>query len=119
MEPSSRETLRKKGFAMKKVIIASVMAIGLAACGGGGGDKAALVKACLADGDGTQKQCDCMADTFVKDLDPKVLKVIVEASKAEDSEAVIMSKMGELEPAQLQSMMTVMMGAAGTCGMEM
>lgn len=104
---------------MKKVIIASVMAIGLAACGGGGGDKAALVKACLDDGDGTQKECECMADAFVKDLDPKVLDLIVEASKAEDSEAAVMAGMGELEPEQLQSMMTVMMGAAGTCGLEM
>lgn len=105
---------------MKKVILASVFALGLAACGGGGGGaKAALVKSCLDDGSSDQKTCSCMADMAVDKLDPKLVNILVEASKAEDEDAFMMSKMGELSPEEMTSFMTVMMGAATECGMEM
>lgn len=105
---------------MNKVIIASVLAMGLAACGGGsGGAKAALVKSCMDDGDSDQKTCSCMADMAVEKLDPKLVNILVESTKAEDTDAYMMSKMGELEPAEMTQFMTVMMGAATECGMEM
>lgn len=105
---------------MKKVILASVFALGLAACGGGGGGaKAALVKSCLDDGSTDEKTCSCMADMAVDKLDPKLVNILVEATKAEDEDAFMMSKMGELSPEEMTSFMTVMMGAATECGMEM
>lgn len=105
---------------MKRVIIASVFALGLAACGGGGGGaKAALIKSCQEDGSTDDKTCSCMADMAVEKLDPKLLTILVDASKAEDEDAYMMSKMGELSPEEMTSFMTVMMGAATECGMEM
>jgi len=105
---------------MRKVILASVFALGLAACGGGGGGaKAALVKSCLDDGSTDDKTCNCMADMAVDKLDPKLVDILVEATKAEDEDAFMMSKMGELSPEEMTSFMTVMMGAATECGMEM
>ena len=105
---------------MKKVIFASMLAVGLAACGGGGGGaKAAIEQSCLEDGSTDAVTCSCMADQFVEKLDPKMLNIIVEASKAEDEDAYMMSKMGELGPEEMTSFMTVMMGAASECGMEM
>ena len=105
---------------MNKVIFASLFAIGLAACGGaGGGAKAALVKSCLDDGSTDESTCNCMADKAVNDLDPKLVNILVEATKAEDEDAFMMSQMGELSPEEMTSFMTVMMGAATECGMEM
>ena len=106
---------------MKKLLIASVFALGLAACGGGGGNaaKTAILDSCLEEADADAETCNCMADQFVDKLDPKMLDLIVEASKAEDEDAYMMSKMAELEPAEMTQFMTVMMGAATECGMDM
>jgi len=105
---------------MKKVIVASLFAMTLAACGGGsGGAKSALVASCLEDGSSDEKTCNCMADMAVDKLDPKLVDIIVEATKAGDEDAYMMSKMGELSPEEMTSFMTVMMGAATECGMEM
>lgn len=105
---------------MNKVIFASVLAMGLAACGGGsGGAKSALVQSCLEDGDSDEKTCTCMADMAVEKLDQKLVNIIVEATKSEDEDAYMMSKMSELEPAEMTQFMTVMMGAATECGMDM
>lgn len=105
---------------MKKVIVASVFALGLAACGGGGGGaKAALVKSCQDDGSTDEATCVCMADLAVDKLDPKLVNILVEATEAEDEDAYMMSKMGELSPEEMTSFMTVMMSAATECGMEM
>lgn len=105
---------------MKKVMFASALAMGLAACGGGsGGAKAALVESCMEDGSSDQETCSCMAEAAVEKLDPKMVNILVEATKAEDEDAYMMSQMGELEPAEMTQFMTVMMGAATECGMEM
>ena len=106
---------------MKKVFFASLFAVGLAACGGGSGNaaKTAILDSCLEEADADAEVCNCMADEFVEKLDPKLLDLIVEASKAEDEDAYMMSKMGELEPEEMTQFMTVMMGAATQCGMEM
>jgi|GEM_PF-1827258 len=106
---------------MKKVFFASLFAVGLAACGGGSGSaaKTVIVDSCMEEGDASAETCNCMADQFVENLDPKLLNLIVEASNAEDEDAYMMSKMGELEPAEMTQFMTVMMGAATECGMDM
>ena len=104
---------------MRSAIFASMLAFGLAACGSGGNEKAIIVEACLEDGSSDAKTCDCMADQFVDNLDPAMLKLIVESSKAEDQDQYMMSKMGELTPEQMTSFMTVTMSAATECGLEM
>ena len=105
---------------MKKIIFASAFAMGLAACGGGGGGaKAALLDSCLEDGSTDQATCSCMADMAVEKLDPKLVNILVEATEAEDEDAYMMSKMGELGPEEMTQFMTVMMGAATECGMDM
>ena len=71
---------------MKKVIFASVMAMGLVACGGGN-KEAALSKAFCMDGSSTQAQCDCMAKAAVDELDPKLQNMLLKASKAGDEDA--------------------------------
>lgn len=104
---------------MKKIIIASMFALGLAACGGaGGGAKATIAQACL-DEDGTdEKTCNCLADKAVNELDPKLVNILVESTKAEDDDAYMMSKMAELSPEEMTSLMSVMMSAATECGLE-
>lgn len=105
---------------MKKIIFASIFAMGLAACGGGsGGAKAALLESCLDDGSTDEATCSCMADMAVDKLDPKLVNILVEATEAEDEDSYMMSKMGELSPEEMTSFMTVMMGAATECGMDM
>lgn len=106
---------------MKKVFFASLFAVGLAACGGGSGSaaKTAILDSCMDEADADAETCNCMADQFVEKLDPKLLDLIVEASKSDDEDAYMASKMSELEPAEMGQFMTVMMGAATECGMEM
>ena len=112
--------IEERGSPMKKIIFASVLAMGLAACGGGnGGAKAALLESCLEDGSTDQDTCSCMADLAIEKLDPKLVNILVEATEAEDEDAYMMSKMGELSPDEMGQFMTVMMGAASECGMEM
>jgi len=105
---------------MKKVLIASVFVLGLAACGGGGsGAKSALVKSCLDDGSEDEATCTCMADLAVDKLDPKLVDMLVEATKQEDDDAYMMAQMSQLSPEDMTSFMTVMMSAATECGVEM
>lgn len=105
---------------MRHFMIAAGLALGLAACGGAADNtKQVLIDACLEDDGGTDEQCTCMADQAIEKLDPKIVTMLVEAAEAEDSDAYMMSKMGELEPADMQSMMTFAMSATTECGMEM
>ena len=105
---------------MKKVVLASMFALGIAACGGGSGDvKAALIKSCVDGGEASAEQCECMSGEFVDNLDPAMLDLIVESTKAEDADAYMMSKIGELTPEQMTSLMTVTMAAASKCEVDM
>ncbi|MEO0549245.1 MAG: hypothetical protein AAFZ91_04935 [Pseudomonadota bacterium] len=100
---------------MKKVIIASVAAMTLAACGGGGNLEAKLTASCLEDGDMTEEQCECMTTAAVDGLDNDLLSKMVDASEAEDSDAAMMEIMTEFTPEQQSQFMGVMMGAMTTC----
>ena len=106
---------------MKNIMFAAVCAIGLAACGGGGGNdlEARLVASCEADGEATKEQCACMSKAAVEGLDNDLLTKVVDASEAEDSDAAMMALMGELDTEQATKFMTVMMGAMGSCDVEM
>ena len=51
---------------MKYAIAASMMALGLAACGGGGGNaKAEFVAECVADSGQDKATCECQADAMI------------------------------------------------------
>ncbi|MDJ0920390.1 MAG: hypothetical protein QNI84_04635 [Henriciella sp.] len=100
---------------MKNVILASVAAFTLAACGGGGNLEAKLTASCLEDGSATAEQCECMTKAAVDGLDRDLLVKMVDASEAEDSDAAMMAIMADLSPEQQTQFMTVMMGAMTTC----
>lgn len=107
---------------MKKLIMGGLVAaglFGLAACGGGGGAKAKLVKACMDEPDSTQELCDCMANAAVEELDKDMLKIMVDmAEQSDQSSAAAMEMMSKLTPDQTAQMTSFMMSAAMTCGMS-
>ncbi len=98
---------------MKKFVLAGVMALGLAACGGGGG-KAQLVKSCVESGE-DEKMCNCMADKLEADLDSGTFKQVSKAMAAGEEKG---QEMIENLPADEQSeIMTALMGAGMSCAM--
>jgi hypothetical protein len=120
------ETLKQRidleGIAMKKMFVGGLMAaglIGLAACGGGGGNpKAELIKACMAEEGSTAQECECMADAAVEQLDKDLLKILVDAAKSGDqSDEAMAAMMGELTPEQMNQFMGFAMSAGMTCGL--
>jgi flagellar hook-basal body complex protein FliE len=97
---------------MKKTLLAGVMALGLAACGGGG--KAELVKACVDSGEDEQI-CNCMGDKLEADLDSGTFKKVAKAMAAGEEKG---QEMIENMPADEQGeVMTAMMGAGMSCQM--
>ena len=66
---------------MKKILLAGVMALGLAACGGGG--KAQLAKACVDSGE-DEKMCNCMADVMKANLSKDTFNLAVKAVRDGD-----------------------------------
>lgn len=99
---------------MKKTIFASAALLGLAACGGGGGDRAALVDACVADGGTDKATCECMADSAEKNLDKDLYRKLAKA--AEEGEEAANAIMEDLTPEQQGQFMSFAMQAAMTCG---
>ncbi|MEE9381718.1 MAG: hypothetical protein V3V03_09945 [Hyphomonadaceae bacterium] len=99
---------------MKYAFLATTMMFGLAACGGGGG-KAALVKACMDDGDETKENCVCMADAAEDALDKPLFNKLVAAAKS--GEDGVEAMVGELSPAEQGKFMSFAMTAGLTCGM--
>lgn len=105
---------------MRQILLASGFALALAACGTPADTtRQVLIDACLEDDGATDAQCTCMADQAVEKLDPKVLTIMMEAAEAEDSDAYMMSKIGELAPEDMQNLMTFAMSAATECELEM
>lgn len=69
---------------MRMAIVAGALALALAACGGTGGSKSAMIKACTDAGE-DQKMCSCIADGLEKNLDAKTFNTVARAmSKGED-----------------------------------
>ncbi len=119
METCSCETIEKRGSQMKKVIIASVLAIGLAACGGGGDKAAQLTKLCMDEGDTSAAECECMSNAAVEKLDGEMVDLLLKAAKSDgDSDAAMASMMGDLSPEQMAQFMTFAMEAGTTCSVE-
>ena len=104
---------------MRRFMLGSALALALAACGGAADNtKQALIDTCLADGDGDQAQCTCMAEQAIEVLDPKLVDMLVEASKTEDSSAFMASRMGELTPNDMQSLVLLATKATTECNMN-
>lgn len=96
---------------MKKFAIAAVAAFALAGCGAiGGGEKAAMVKACTDSGE-TAANCTCIADSLEKSLDKDTFKSVATAMAAGEEEG---NKMMEELPADKQG---AVMGALMSAGM--
>lgn len=106
---------------MRNVILASVLAIGLAACGGaGGGDKTAkLTKLCLDEGGSSAAECECMSKAAVEKLDGDMVDLLIEAgSKGDDSDAAMAEMMGKLDAEQMAQFMTFAMESGTACGVD-
>lgn len=102
-----------------RVVLMAVVAAGLTVSGcdaiglGGGGDKAELVKACVADGE-EQKTCDCVADELEKTVDKDAFKAMVLGAQGKDAEAEAI--MEGLSMEKQFSVATGAMGAMAKCG---
>ncbi|MEQ8556677.1 MAG: hypothetical protein RIB03_00030 [Henriciella sp.] len=101
---------------MKKIFIASAGLLALAACGGGGNDRQAIIDACVSDGTSDQKTCECMADSAEENLDDDLYSKLADAARegSEGAEEI----MGDLTPQQQTQFMSFAMQAAMTCGMS-
>lgn len=97
---------------MRMAILTSALALALAACGGTGGAKASMVKACTDAGE-EQAMCTCIADGLEKNLDAKTFNTVAKAMEQgeEDGGAAI-----EALPVEEQSkIMGAMMSVGMTC----
>ena len=97
---------------MRTAIVAGAMALALAACGGTGGAKASMVKACTDAGE-DQAMCTCIADGLEKNLDAKTFNTVAKAMAQGEEEG---GKALEALPAEEQSkIMGAMMSVGMTC----
>lgn len=99
---------------MKYAIAASMMALGLAACGGGGsGGKSTLVDKCVEEGE-SKEACTCQVNALEEALGSDNLNKLVSLAEKDDeaaAEAMMMEIMGE-DPAAAMKMGTAMMACA-------
>ena len=98
---------------MNKFILASAGLILLAACGGGAGDRQAIVSACVEDGGMSQEGCECLADTAKENLSADLYGKMADAARASDAEADEM--LNDLGPEEQGEFMAFAMQAAVTC----
>jgi len=97
---------------MRHIVIAAVAAFALAGCGAiGGGEKAAMVKACTDSGE-SEANCTCIANSLEKSLDAPTFKTVATAMAAGDEAG---EKMMEEMPAEKQG---AVMGALMSAGMS-
>lgn len=96
---------------MRVAILAGAFALALTACGGTGGSKASMVKACTDAGE-DQAMCTCIADGLEKNLDAKTFKTVAKAMAEGEEKG---SQAIESLPAEEQ---TKIMGAMMSTGMS-
>lgn len=101
---------------MKYAITASILALGLAACGGGGGNaKAEFVEECVKESGDSKETCECQANAMVDALGDKNFNKMVSLAKADDeagAEKMMMELVGE-DPEVGMKMGLAMMACAG------
>ncbi len=99
---------------MKYAIAASMMALGLAACGGGGGAKSEMVKACMDEGGTTKEVCECQAGALIDAIgEDKAKEMVALGKKDEAAAAEMMMKLATDDPTAAMKMGEAMM-ACGT-----
>lgn len=104
---------------MKYSILASMLALGLAACGGGGqNDRQALIDACMADDGMSAESCACLADNAEEQLDGDLYGIMVQAARDGD-EADMSAAMENLTMAQQTQLMGFVMTVATECSLPM
>ena len=99
---------------MKYALAASMMALGLAACGGGGNAKSEFVKECVADSGESEKTCTCLADATEKAVGASNFSKLVKLAKAGDedgAEKLMTDLMGE-DPAKAMEMGMAMLSCS-------
>ncbi len=101
---------------VKTSIGLALAALMLAGCGGSGGDRATLIKACTEDGSSAES-CGCMADAAEAELDPKVYKALVQSAASGD-DAVAQKVMEDLSSVEQGQVFGFFMKAALECGMN-
>lgn len=100
---------------MKKTLMMGALLMGLAACGGkGGGEKAALLKSCVADGE-SEKTCSCIVDSMEENLSPALFTKVAKASAEEGKNPEDL--LGELSAEEQGEFMTLI-PAMMTCAMD-
>lgn len=102
---------------MKYAIAATMMAFGLAACGGGGGGdaKAKLVEACVEEEGSSKEACECQVTALEDALGSDTLNKLADLADKEDeaaAEALMMEVMTE-NPEAMGKMGAAMMSCAG------
>ena len=95
---------------MKYAIAASMMALGLAACGGGGGGKAEFVKKCVAESGQDQAVCECQSDAMEEAIGTDNFnKMVKVAMNDEDAAADMMAELVAENPDIAMKMAGAMM----------
>jgi len=82
---------------MKYALAASMLALGLAAWGGGGNAKATLVDACVEDGE-DKESCSCQVNALEEALGADTLNKLAALAEGDDeaaAEKLMMEIMGE------------------------
>ena len=96
---------------MRMAIMAGALALALTACGGTGGSKASMVKACTDAGE-DKAMCSCIADGLEKSLDAKTFNTVAKAmAQGEEKGGEVLDNL----PADEQSKI---MGAMMSVGMS-
>ncbi|MGE6698071.1 hypothetical protein ACQKH5_10300 [Hyphomonas sp. NPDC076900] len=97
---------------MRMAIVAGALALALTACGGTGGSKATMVKACTDAGE-DQAMCSCIADGLEKSLDAKTFNMVAKAmAQGEEKGGEVLDNL----PAEEQSkIMSAMMSTGMQC----
>ena len=91
--------------------MAGALALALTACGGTGGAKASMVKACTDAGEEVA-MCNCIADGLEENLDPKTFNTVAQAiAEGEEKGGAAIESL----PADEQSKI---MGAMMSTGMQ-
>lgn len=96
---------------MRTTIVAGVLALVLAGCGGTGGSKSAMIKSCTDAGE-DKEMCTCIADGLEESLDAKTFNTVAKAMAQGEEEG---SQAIESLPAAEQ---TKIMGAMMSAGMQ-
>ncbi|OYW88037.1 MAG: hypothetical protein B7Z22_03270 [Hyphomonas sp. 32-62-5] len=98
---------------MRVAILAGALALALTACGGTGGSKASMVKACTDAGE-DQAMCTCIADGLEENLDAKTFNTVAKAMAAAEGagDDVIESLPAEEQTKIMGAMMSVGMSCA-------